>query len=76
MSCVEPAAMSTPPAEELSITIYTRVAPGVVGYVFDSVHEMAPHVILLVVKVELSNAKEGDACPLIRIIKSLLVVGP
>ena len=45
--------ISTPPAAELSNPTYTPATDGTVGCVDDPVHEMAPPVIALVVRVEL-----------------------
>ena len=44
--------ISIPRAAELSNPRYTPAADGWVGFVPDPVHEMGPHVILLVVRVE------------------------
>ena len=41
-----------PPAAALSNPIHTPAADGTVGLVDDPVHEMAPHVIALVVRVD------------------------
>ena len=46
------------PAAELSMLKCTCVADGVVGFVTHLVHEMLPHVSLLVVNVELHNVHE------------------
>ena len=56
--------MSIPLAAALSNPIYTLAADGVVGLVPDTVHEMGPPVILLVVTVELFNVREAEAFPL------------
>ena len=55
--------ISKPPAATLAIPIYEPATVGVVGFVPDPVHEMGPHVIPLVVRVELVNVREGDAFP-------------
>ena len=41
--------ISIPPAAELSNPIYTPATDGIVGFVDDPVHEMAPHVIALII---------------------------
>jgi hypothetical protein len=53
--------------------IYTPATIGVVGFVLDPVHEMGPHVIPLVVSVELFNARAVEAFPFTCILKSLFV---
>ena len=62
-----------PPAAAISNPIHTPAADGTVGFVDDPVHEMAPHVIALVVRVELFNVRDAEAFPLTCILKSLLV---
>ena len=65
--------ISIPPAAELSNPTYTPATDGWVGFVDDPVHEMAPHVIALVVRVELFNVRDAEAFPLTCILKSLFV---
>ena len=62
-----------PPAAGISNPIHTPAADGTVGLVDDPVHEMAPHVIALVVRVELFYVREVQAFPLTCILKSLFV---
>ena len=56
--------ISIPPAAALANPTYTPATDGAVGCVDDPVHEMAPHVIALVVRVELFNVGEAAAFPL------------
>ena len=63
MYCVLLAQTSIPPAAEVSIPIYTPATDGVVELVTDPVHGMGPHVIRLVVILELVPAREGEAFP-------------
>ena len=56
--------ISIPPAAALSNPIYPPAANGTVGLVDDPVHEMAPHVIALVVRVDFFNVREAEAFPL------------
>ena len=56
--------ISIPRAAELSNPRYTLAADGWVGFVPDPVHEMGPHVIPLVVEVELFNVRDSEALPL------------
>ena len=44
--------ISIPPTDALSNPIYTPASDGDVGFVADPAHEMAPHVIALVVRVD------------------------
>ena len=53
-----------PPAAALSNPTYTLAVDGWAGFVPDPVHEMGPHVIALVVNVELFKVRVGDAFPL------------
>ena len=71
MYCVLLAQISIPPADALSIPIDTPSNVGVVVFVTDPMHEMAPHYILLVVSVELLTDNEGDTCPFACMFKSL-----
>ena len=59
-----------PPAAALSNPIHTPAADGTVGLVDDPVHEMAPHVIALVVRVEFFNVREAEAFPLTCILRN------
>ena len=65
--------ISIPPAAELSNPTYTPAKVRCVGFVPDPVHEMGPHVIALVVRVELFNVRDAEAFPLTGFLKSLLV---
>ena len=65
--------ISSPRVAALSNPVYTPAAFGTAGFLLDPVHEMGPHVILLVVNVELFNVGEAEACPLTCILKSLFV---
>ena len=65
--------ISIPPAAELSNPTYTPATDGAVGCVVVPEHEMATHVILLVVRVELINVRDADALPFTCILKSLFV---
>ena len=56
--------ISIPPATEESNPINTPATDGVVGFIPVPVHEIGPHVIALVVRVELFNVREGEALPL------------
>ena len=58
-----------PPGAALSNPIYTPAGDGTAGFLDDPVHEMAPHVIALVVRVELFNVREAEAFPLTLIVK-------
>ena len=51
--------ISIPLAAEVSKPKCTPAADGVVGFVVDPMHEMLPHVILLVGNVDLVNAHEA-----------------
>ena len=53
--------ISIPPAEALYNPINTPATDGAVGFVVVPEHEMAPHVILLVARVELCNVREAGA---------------
>ena len=72
MYAEEPSHIFIPPAAALSNPIYTPAADGTVDFLDDPVHEMAPHVIALVVKVELFNVKETEAFPLTCILKIIV----
>ena len=63
-----------PPGAALSNPIYTPAGDGTAGFLDDPVHEMAPHVIALVVRVELFNVREAEAFPLTFIFKKTLFV--
>ena len=65
--------ISIPPAAALSNPIYTPATVGAVGFVPDPEHEIGPHVILLVVRVELFNVREAEAFPFTSMLKSLFV---
>ena len=65
--------ISIPPAAALSNLIYTPATVGCVGCVVDPVHEMAPHAILLIVRVELFIVRDADALPCTCILISLFV---
>ena len=65
--------ISIPPAAALSNPTYTPAADGWVGFVPDPVHEMGPHVIPLVVRVELFNVRDAEAFPLTCIFKVIVV---
>ena len=62
-----------PPDDDESIPRYTPTAVGNVVFVVVTEHDMGPHVILLAVRVELFNVRDGEAFPLTCILKSLLV---
>ena len=66
--------ISISPAAEFSNPTYTPTAVGWVGFAYDAVHEMGPHVIALVDNVVLFNVRDGDAPLLTYILKSLLDV--
>ena len=53
--------MFIPPAAALSNPIYTPAADGTVGFVDNTAHEMAPHVLALGVRVELFDGREAEA---------------
>ena len=74
MYCVLLEQISIPPTAALFNPIFTPATAGVVGFVPDPVHDMGPYVLPLVVRVELDNAREGEAFPLTCILKSLFVV--
>ena len=73
MYAEEPTQISFLPGAALSKPIYTPAADGVVGFVHYPVREMGPHVLLLVVTVELFDVREAEAFPLTCILKSLYV---
>ena len=64
--------ISIPPAAELSNPIYTLAVVGVVGFV-DPLHELGPHVISLVVRVDLFNVRGGNVVPFTRMQISMFV---
>ena len=66
--------ISSPPAATSSNPIYTPATVGDVGCVPDPVHEIGPHVIALVVRVELFYVREAEAFPLTHVNKSRFVV--
>ena len=68
--------ISFPPAAEVSNPTYTLAVDGTVGFVDDPVHGMAPHVILLVVRIKLFNVRDPEAFPFTYILKTFLVTGP
>ena len=70
MYAEEPTHISMPPVAALPNPTYTPAADGTVGFVDDPVHEMAPHVIALVVRVELFNVRVAEAFPLTCIFKT------
>ena len=55
--------ISIPPDDDKSMPMYTPTAVGTVVFVPDSVHEMGPHVIALVVRVVLFNVRDAKAFP-------------
>ena len=61
--------ISIPTAVELSNPTYILAVDGWVGFVPDPAHEIGPHVILLVVRVELFDVRDADAFPLTCILK-------
>ena len=61
MYCALLAHISIPHVAALSIQIYTPATDGVVVFVLDPAHGMAPHDITLVVNVELVNVNEQAA---------------
>ena len=63
--------ISIPPAAALSNPTYTLAIDGTDGFVDDPVHEMAPDVKALVVRVELFNVTDAEAFPLACILQSL-----
>ena len=63
MYCVLLAHISIFPAAELAIPIDTPTTGGVVSFVMDLVHEIALHVLPLIVNVDIFNVNEGDTCP-------------
>ena len=65
--------ISIPPAAALSNPTNTPANDGWVGFVPDPVHEMGPHDIPLVVRVDLFNVRDAEAFPLTCILKSLLI---
>ena len=65
--------LSIPQAVSQSNLIYTPATVGCVGFVVDPAHEMAPHVILLVVRVKLFNVRDAHALPFTWILISLFV---
>ena len=67
------AQISISPVELLSNPIYTPAVVGVGGFVPDPSHQIGPHVIALVVRVELVNVREVEAFPLTCILISLFV---
>ena len=60
MYYVQLAHRSIPHAAALSIPIYTPTNVGVVVFVPDPAHEMAPHVMSLFVNVEFATVHDGD----------------
>ena len=64
--------MFIPPAAALSNPIYTPAVDGTVGFVDDPVHEMAPHVVAWVVRVELFNLRDTEAFPFTCILKNIV----
>ena len=63
MYCALLAQISLTPVAELSSPIYTPAGDGVVVFAPDPVHEMGPHGMPLVVRLELVNVNEGEVCP-------------
>ena len=61
-----------PPGAALSNPIYTPAGDGTAGFLDDPVHEMAPHVIALVVRVELLNFREAEEFPLTCILRIIV----
>ena len=56
--------IARPPTAALANRLYTPAVVGVVGCVPDPVHEIGPHVVLLVLRVELFNVRDAEASPL------------
>ena len=65
--------ISIPPDDDESMPMYTPAAVGTVVFVPDPVHEMGPHIIAFVVRVELFNVRDAETFPLTCILNSLLV---
>ena len=65
--------ISIPPVAEVPNPRYTPAVVGDNCCVLVPVHEIGPHVIALVVRVELFNVRDAEAFPLTCILKSLLV---
>ena len=65
--------ISIPLDDDEPMPMYTPAAVGTVVLVPDPAHEMGPHVIALVFRVELFNVRDAEAFPLTSILRSLLV---
>ena len=65
--------ISITPAAVLSNPTYTLAADGWVGFVPAPVHEMGPHVISLVVRIDFFNVRDAETFPFTCVLNSLLV---